>query len=49
MLGPDYLDFAKADIVEVKENRFTVNLANEIKTKSQKISHGETTLLEEDE
>jgi predicted nucleotidyltransferase component of viral defense system len=49
MLGPDYLDFAKADIVEVKENRFTVNLANETKTKSQEISYEQTTLLEEDE
>jgi hypothetical protein len=29
MLGPDYLDFANADIAVVKENRFTVNLARE--------------------
>jgi hypothetical protein len=31
MLGPDYLDFAKADIAVIKDNRFTVNLAREQK------------------
>lgn len=31
MLGPDFIDFAKADITVVKDNRFTVNLARENK------------------
>ena len=37
MLGPDYLDFAKADIAVVKDNRFTVNLTQEKKPEVENI------------
>ena len=49
MLGPDFVDFVKADIAEVKENRFTVNLASDKRNESKNLPQAETQLLEEDE